>query len=66
MATHPNRVITRDALLRRVRDVAPRLPAARSVEMPVMRLRDKLGTVAAAPLETLRSQGYRWISSFVS
>ena len=66
MATHPNRVITRDELLRRVWDVDPRLTDTRSVEMTVMRLRDKLGTVAAAPLETLRSQGYRWNSSFVS
>ena len=47
-------------------DVDPRLTDTRSVEMTVMRLRDKLGTVAAAPLETLRSQGYRWNSSFVS
>ena len=66
MATHPNRVITRDELLRRVWDVDPRLTDTRSVEMTVMRLRDKLGTVAAAPLETLRSQGYRCDSSFVS
>ena len=66
MATHPNRVITRDELLRRVWDVDPRLTDTRSVEMTVMRLRDKLGAVAAAPLETLRSQGYRWNSSFVS
>ena len=38
----------------------------RSVEMTVMRLRDKLGAISASPLETLRSQGYRWNSSFVS
>ena len=61
MATHPNRVITRDELLRRVWDVDPRLTDTRSVEMTVMRLRD-----SASPLETLRSQGYRWNSSFVS
>ena len=66
MATHPNRVITRDELLRRVWDVDPRLTDTRSVEMTVMRLRDKLGPASASPLETLRSQGYRWNSSFVS
>jgi DNA-binding response OmpR family regulator len=66
MATHPNRVITRDELLRRVWDVDPRLTDTRSVEMTVMRLRDKLGAISASPLETLRSQGYRWNSSFVS
>ena len=66
MATHPNRVITRDELLRRVWDVDPRLTDTRSVEMTVMRLRDKLGAASASPLETLRSQGYRWNSSFVS
>ena len=65
-ATHPNRVITRDELLRRVWDVDPRLTDTRSVEMTVMRLRDKLGAASASPLETLRSQGYRWNSSFVS
>ena len=62
----PNRVITRDELLRRVWDVDPRLTDTRSVEMTVMRLRDKLGAASASPLETLRSQGYRWNSSFVS
>ena len=66
MATHPNRVITRDELLRRVWDMDPRLTDTRSVEMTVMRLRDKLGAKAAASLETLRSQGYRWNSSFLS
>ena len=66
MATHPNRVITRDELLRRVWDMDPRLTDTRSVEMTVMRLRDKLGGKAAASLETLRSQGYRWNSSFLS
>lgn len=65
MATHPNRVITRDELLRRVWDVDPRLTDTRSVEMTIMRLRDKLGT-AATMLETLRSQGYRWNTSFIS
>ena len=65
MATHPNRVITRDELLRRVWDMDPRLTDTRSVEMTVMRLRDKLGAKAAASLETLRSQGYRWNSSFL-
>lgn len=52
--------------LRRVWDVDPRLTDTRSVEMTVMRLRDKLGAISASPLETLRSQGYRWNSSFVS
>ena len=65
-----NRLITfkdgRDELLRRVWDVDPRLTDTRSVEMTVMRLRDKLGAASASPLETLRSQGYRWNSSFVS
>lgn len=66
MASHPNRIITRDELLRRVWDVDPRLTDTRSVEMTVMRLRDKLGSTASVPLETLRSQGYRWNSPFLS
>ena len=58
--------LTARELLRRVWDVDPRLTDTRSVEMTVMRLRDKLGAISASPLETLRSQGYRWNSSFVS
>ncbi len=60
--THPDRIITRDELLRRVWDMDPRLTETRSVEMTIMRLRDKLGEQASTPLETLRSQGYRWNS----
>lgn len=65
MTTHPDRILTRDELLRRVWDVDPRLTDTRSVEMTIMRLRDKLGATASVQLETLRSQGYRWNSSFI-
>ncbi len=59
LATHPNRIITRDELLRRIWNVDPRITETRSVEMTITRLREKLGA-AASCLETLRAQGYRW------
>lgn len=59
LATHPNRIITRDELLRRIWNVDPRITETRSVEMTITRLREKLGS-AASCLETLRAQGYRW------
>ncbi len=59
LATHTNRIITRDELLRRVWDMDPRLTDTHSVEMTIKRLRDKLAA-SASPLETLRGQGYRW------
>ncbi len=66
MATHPNRVITRDELLRRVWDVDPRLTDTRSVEMTVMRLRDKLGAASASPWRRLEARATAGNSSFVS
>lgn len=65
LATHPNRIITRDELLRRIWNVDPRITETRSVEMTITRLREKLGP-AASCLETLRAQGYRWNSSIPS
>ncbi len=65
LATHPDRTVTRDELLRRVWDMDPRLTDTRSVEMTIKRLRDKLGD-SATPLETLRGQGYRWNTSMHS
>ncbi len=60
LAMHPGRVITRDELLARVW----RLPSAnvrtRTIDMHVVRLREKLGDDAEAPriIETVRGKGY--------
>ncbi|MEG0025106.1 MAG: response regulator transcription factor [Akkermansia sp.] len=59
LATHPDRIITREELLRRVWNVDPRLIETRSVEMTIARLREKL-KASASVLETFRGQGYRW------
>lgn len=60
LAMHPGRVISRDELLARVW----RLPSAnvrtRTIDMHVVRLREKLGDDAEAPriIETVRGKGY--------
>lgn len=61
--THPDRVISRETLLRRVWDLDPRSVETRSVEMTLTRLREKLGEEMSLSLYTQRGQGYRWNSS---
>lgn len=59
---HPNRVISRDELLRRVWSIDPKATDTHSVEVTMKRLRTKLGSDASVCLETLRGSGYRWRS----
>ncbi len=60
--THPDRVISREELLRRVWDLDPRAVETRSVEMTLTRLREKMGPAMSSALYTQRGQGYRWVS----
>lgn len=60
--THPDRIISRETLLRRVWDLDPRAVETRSVEMTLTRLREKLGEKMSLCLYTQRGQGYRWNS----
>ncbi|MCX8006949.1 MAG: response regulator transcription factor [Coriobacteriia bacterium] len=59
LVTHPNRVYSREALLRRVwgHDY---FGGARTVDVHVRRIRAKLGPELAARLETVRNVGYLW------
>lgn len=61
LVTHPNRVYSRDALLKRVwgHDY---FGGARTVDVHVRRVRSKLGPELAARLETVRNVGYLWRS----
>lgn len=63
LVTHPDRTISKEELLRRVWDLDPKAVETRSVEMTMTRLRDKMGPVISASLQTQRGQGYRWASS---
>ncbi len=57
--THPNRVYSRDVLLRRVWG-SDYFGGARTVDVHVRRIRAKLGPEAARRLETVRNVGYLW------
>lgn len=63
LVTHPDRIISKEELLRRVWDLDPRAVETRSVEMTMTRLRDKMGPEISSALQTQRGQGYRWASS---
>jgi DNA-binding response OmpR family regulator len=60
LAAHAGRVISREELLRRVWRLDPRGVATRTIDMHVMRLREKLRDDSASPrrLLTVRGQGY--------
>jgi DNA-binding response OmpR family regulator len=62
LAAHAGRAISREELLRRVWRLDPRGMATRTIDMHVMRLREKLRDDPAAPrrLLTVRGQGYAW------
>jgi DNA-binding response OmpR family regulator len=59
LATHPNRVFTREALLTSVWGY-DYFGGARTVDVHVRRVRAKLGTELAERLKTVRSVGYRF------
>lgn len=61
LVTHPNRVYSREALLRRVWG-HEYFGGARTVDVHVRRVRSKLGPELAAHLETVRNVGYLWRS----
>ncbi|MCE5204082.1 MAG: response regulator transcription factor [Actinomycetia bacterium] len=59
MLTHPNRVYSREVLLKRVWGT-DYLGGARTVDVHVRRVRAKLGPEVARRLETVRNVGYLW------
>lgn len=62
LAAHAGRAISREELLRRVWRLDPRGVTTRTIDMHVMRLREKLRDDTAAPRRvlTVRGQGYAW------
>ena len=62
LATHPNRVFSREALLSRVWGY-DYYGGARTVDVHVRRLRAKLGAEHAQRIKTVRSVGYRFEAS---
>ncbi|MBL8695918.1 MAG: response regulator transcription factor [Planctomycetes bacterium] len=60
LASAPDRAVTREELLRCIWGLDPRGVTTRTVDMHVVRLREKLGDDAEAPavLVTVRSKGY--------
>jgi DNA-binding response OmpR family regulator len=60
LASHPGRAISRDELLLRVWQLNPRGLATRTIDMHVMRLREKLRDDPAQPctVVTVRGKGY--------
>ena len=65
LAAHTGRVISREDLLRRVWRLDPRGVTTRTIDMHVMRLREKLRDDTAAPRRvlTVRGQGYAWAAA---
>lgn len=65
LAAHAGRAISREELLRRVWQLDPRGVTTRTIDMHVMRLREKLRDDTAAPRRvlTVRGQGYAWAAA---
>jgi DNA-binding response OmpR family regulator len=61
-ARNPERVISRDEILRHVWRLNPRGMTTRTVDMHVAKLREKLGRIEKDPqlLITVRNRGYRF------
>ncbi len=59
LVTHPNRVYTREVLLRRVWGT-DYFGGARTVDVHVRRVRSKLGPEVSSRIETVRNVGYLW------
>ena len=68
LAAHAGRAISREELLRRVWRLDPRGVTTRTIDMHVMRLREKLRDDTAAPRRvlTVRGQGYAWAAAEAS
>ena len=58
--THPGRVIPQEELLLRVWGSRNKAAQTRTVAVTLTRLREKLGPIPAACIETIRGRGYRW------
>lgn len=58
--THPNRIIAQEELLLRVWGISTSPGKTRTVPVTLTRLREKLGTPAAACFENVRGRGYKW------
>ena len=58
--THPDRVIPQEELLVRVWGSSSRAAQTRTVAVTLTRLREKLGPIPSACIETIRGRGYRW------
>jgi len=65
LAAHAGRAISRDELLRHVWRLDPRGVTTRTIDMHVMRLREKLRDDTAAPRRvlTVRGRGYAWAAA---
>jgi DNA-binding response OmpR family regulator len=61
LMSHEGELVSRDELLLRVWEMDPRLTETKTVEMTMVRLRNKLGEDLSKSIETLRGKGYRWI-----
>ena len=61
LVTHPNRVYSREVLLRRVWG-SDYFGGSRTVDVHVRRVRSKLGPETSRRLETVRNVGYLWQS----
>ncbi len=57
---HPGRLIPQEELLLRIWGTSARASQTRTVAVTLTRLREKLGTDAAAPFENVRGRGYKW------
>lgn len=58
--THPGRVIPQEELLLRVWGSRNNTAQTRTVAVTLTRLREKIGAVPSACIETIRGRGYRW------
>jgi DNA-binding response OmpR family regulator len=67
LATNRGRAVSRDELLSRVWRLPPSASRTRTIDMHVMRLREKLGDLADEPrvLRTVRGKGYMLTTSSV-
>lgn len=60
LATHPDRIISKDEILTRVWKMDPRAVDTRSIDTTLARLREKLGPENADAVRTYRGRGYSW------
>ncbi len=59
---HPDRIIPQEEMLLRIWGSHTRASQTRAVAVTLARLREKIGTEAAAHFENVRGRGYKWNS----